>query len=307
MGGLFKEMKRTALILTIIIGLLLAGCSNNKQAFEVPMNGSLDHVHGIGYVGEDDGLYFASHTGLKIYRHGEWFKTSKNSNDYMGFNATNEGFYTSGHPGGDSDLRNPIGIQRSIDGGQTLEMVKFEGETDFHAMAVGYNSHDIFLLNPEKNSELEQGFYKSSDGGQSWKSVSASGLDGEILSLALHPSNSNMAAAATSNGIYLSKDAGEKFQLISDESVVGTAVFFNNENLYYATYSTSPVMINYHIESGIDQTINLPELTEDGVVYIAQNPKNEQQIAIYTIRGQAYITENGTESWVQIIKDGQGK
>lgn len=300
-------MKRIAIILATIAGLILSGCSNNEQAFEVPMDGNIDHVHGIGYAGEYNGLYFASHTGLKIYRDGEWFETSKNLNDYMGFNAVDDGFYTSGHPGKDSDLPNPLGIQRSIDGGQTLEMVKFEGETDFHAMAVGYNSHDIFLLNPEKNSELEQGFYRSIDDGQSWESVSASGLDEEILSLALHPSDSNLIAAAATNGIYLSEDGGENFQLISDGSAVGTAVFFNNENLYYATYSTSPFLFNYHIESGTEETMELPELTEDGPVYIAQNPQNDQQIAIYTTKGQSFITEDGSESWTQIIENGQVK
>src|SRR5690606_15855763 len=136
-------------------------------------------------------LYFASHSGPKIYRDGEWFETADNFYDYMGFNAVDEGFYSSGHPSADSDLPNPLGIQRSIDGGETLEEIAFQGEMDFHVMAVGYNSHDIFLLNPAKNSLLEAGFYKSNDKGESWEPVSAAGLAGEVTSLALHPADSN--------------------------------------------------------------------------------------------------------------------
>src|SRR5699024_4752762 len=119
-----------------------SGCSNNDDAFEVPFKGDMDHIHGMGYVGNDDGLYFASHTVLKIYCDGKWFETSNNLNDYMGFAAVDKGFYSSGHPGIDSKLPNPIGLQRSFDGGKTLEKIDFEGESDFHVMAVGFNSHD---------------------------------------------------------------------------------------------------------------------------------------------------------------------
>src|SRR5690625_4260458 len=129
----------------------------------------------------DGGLYFASHRGLKIYRDNKWFKTSTNLNDYMGFASVDKGFYSSGHPGDDSNLPNPIGLQRSFDGGKTLKKIAFEGESDFHVMAVGFSSHDIILLNEQKNSKLVEGIYLSEDSGESWMEVTASGLDGDIL------------------------------------------------------------------------------------------------------------------------------
>lgn len=298
-------IKKAMVIITIIAGLIIAGCSSDEnESFETPFDGAIEHVHGMGYAGGDNGLYFASHTGLKIYRDGEWYVTTKNFNDYMGFNAVDQGFYTSGHPGEDSDLPNPIGLQRSFDGGKTLESLKFEGETDFHALAVGYNSHDIFLMNPGKNSELDQGFYRSTDDGESWESVNASGLEGEIFALALHPSDSNLVAAATTAGIYISNDAGSKFQLITD-AAQGTAVFFDEDNLFYASYSNSPSLIKYNMEVGKQEKINLPDLTEDGPVYIAQNPQDNQEYAIYTTKGQAYVSKDGAESWDQILENGK--
>src|SRR5690625_3668659 len=210
-------MKKIAIVLTIIAGIFIAGCSSKEEkSFETSFDGSMEHVHGMGYAGDDGGLYLASHTGLKIYRDGEWFETTKNFNDYMGFNAVDKGFYTSGHPGKDSDLPNPIGLKRSFDGGKTLEDIDFEGESDFHVMAVGYNSHDIILMNEAKNSKLEVGIYISQDSGESWKEVTASGLEGDILALSIHPSNSEYIAAATNNGVYLSSDKGENFKLISE-------------------------------------------------------------------------------------------
>lgn len=301
-------MKKIAIIITIIAGILVAGCGNKEeQAFEVPFEGKMDHVHGIGYVGNGDGLYFASHSGLKIYRDGEWFETSKNFNDYMGFNAVDKGFYTSGHPGSDSKLPNPIGLKRSFDGGKTLEDIDFEGESDFHAMAVGYKTHDIILMNEAENSKLGVGIYKSENGGNSWEEVNASGLDGDILAFSMHPTNSDYIAAATTSGVYISSDGGTNFQSIVAATEIGTAVFFNEESLYYASFDTSPKLVKYTIENGEQETLNLPELTEDGPVFIAQDPIDDQQFVFYSMKGQAYLSKDATESWKQIVEDGQIK
>jgi len=299
--------RKMILSLIIILGLILTGCSNNDEAFEVPFKGEMDHIHGMGYAGNDGGLYFASHRGLKIYRDNKWFKTSTNLNDYMGFAAVDKGFYSSGHPGDDSNLPNPIGLQRSFDGGKTLKKIAFEGESDFHVMAVGFSSHDIILLNEQKNSKLVEGIYLSEDSGESWMEVTASGLDGDILSLSIHPSNSKYIAAATNSGVYLSSDKGEKFTLISEREAVGTAVFFNEENLYFASYDKNPKFEKYNIDNDEIENMYLPELYDDGPVFITQNPKETKQLAIYTIRGQAYVSSDYSETWEQILVDNKVK
>ncbi|MBM7707682.1 hypothetical protein JOD03_002629 [Chryseomicrobium aureum] len=299
--------KRTAIGILLAL-LLLAGCSNDTtDSFEVPFEGELNHVHGMGYAGEENGLYFASHTGPKIYRDGEWFETADNFYDYMGFNAVDEGFYSSGHPTADSDLPNPLGIQRSIDGGETLEEIAFQGETDFHAMAVGYNSHDIFLLNPAKNSLLEAGFYKSNDKGESWEPVKASGLEGEVMALALHPTDSNFVAAATSTGVYFSRDGGENFEAITSENETGTAVHFTEDQLYFGSYGTAAALVKYTMENEELKTVNIPDLPQDAIAFIAQNPTDERELAIYSLQGNAYLSEDGSQTWETLLEEGKIK
>src|SRR5690625_5330967 len=80
----------------------------------------------------------------------------------------------------------------------------------------------------------------------------------------MHPTNSDYIAAATSSGAYLSSDGGATFKSITAAREIGTAVFFNEENLYYASYDTHPKLVKYNIESGEKESLNLPELTEDG-------------------------------------------
>lgn len=288
--------------------LLLAGCSNDTtDSFEVPFEGELNHVHGMGYAGEENGLYFASHTGPKIYRDGEWFETADNFYDYMGFNTVDEGFYSSGHPSADSDLPNPLGIQRSIDGGETLEEIAFQGETDFHAMAVGYNSHDIFLLNPAKNSLLEAGFYKSNDKGESWEPVKAEGLNGEVTALALHPTDSNFVAAATAAGVYFSQDGGEVFEAITAGNETGTAVHFTEDQLYFGSYGTAAALVKYTMENEELEPVDTPDLSQDAIAFIAQNPMDGMELAIYTFEGNAYLSEDGLQTWKTLLEEGKTK
>ncbi|MFA1641228.1 F510_1955 family glycosylhydrolase [Chryseomicrobium imtechense] len=302
-------MKKKRMSIAVLSALLLlAGCSNDTtDSFEVPFEGELNHVHGMGYAGEENGLYFASHTGPKIYRDGEWFETADNFYDYMGFNAVDEGFYSSGHPSADSDLPNPLGIQRSIDGGETLEEIAFQGETDFHAMAVGYNSHDIFLLNPAKNSLLEAGFYKSNDKGESWEPVKAEGLNGEVTALALHPTDSNFVAAATAAGVYFSQDGGEVFEAITAGNETGTAVHFTEDQLYFGSYGTAAALVKYTMENEELEPVDTPDLSQDAIAFIAQNPMDGMELAIYTFEGNAYLSEDGLQTWKTLLEEGKTK
>lgn len=306
-------MNKNSIWVSLMTGLLLAGCGEtetpttevdkNKEEFEVAFDGQMDHVHGMNYIENEDGLYFASHEGLKIYRDGEWFETSDNTHDYMGFNAVDDGFYTSGHPGPGSMMQNPMGIQRSNDGGRSLKHMGFEGETDFHGMAVGYRSHHMFVMNPQENSMMGPGYFRSEDKGKDWRQVDGSGLQGDVSSFAMHPSDSQLIAAATTAGIFLSEDGGDNFMLLTEEGLNGTAVFFSEETLYFATYGTQAELIQYTWENDNQQVLELPDLPEDGVLYIAQNPSDAKELVIYTAAGHAFVFED--DKWQQILKAGQ--
>lgn len=328
-------MNKRILLPAILAGLITAGCGENAESepaetqvpenevgeeaasteapetenasddFEMPFDGTFTHLHGMGYIEQEDALYFSTHHGLKIFRDGNWFETSENNNDYMGFNAVDEGFYTSGHPSPDSDMPNPIGIQRSMDGGRSLEHLGMEGETDFHLMAAGYQSHHLFVMNPAPNSQIEAGFHRSEDLGETWEQVEAQGLEGEAVALAMHPTDSQLIAAATSEGVYLSEDGGQNFGLLSGEEETGTAVFFNDEELYYASYQAEPALVRYTLEGGEQTALELPELTEDAVAYISEHPEEKSKIAISTFKGHAFVSEDAAASWQQILEQGQ--
>ncbi|EIJ78368.1 BNR repeat-containing protein [Bacillus methanolicus PB1] len=275
--------------------------SNN---FFTPFDGKLEHIHGLGYAGNQNAVFFASHDGLKVYENGNWYQTKSENNDYMGFSAVQKGFYTSGHPGKDSQLPNPLGIKRSFDNGKTLEKLALEGETDFHAMGVGYENNVIYVLNPQKNSLMEANkLYVSEDQAKTWKEISAKGLGKEIFSIAVHPSNPDIVAIAGKEDIYLSEDKGENFELIT-KGMQGTAVFLTENHLWYGGYNDEARLIKRSLTDGSEEEISLPKMQQDAVMYLAQNPKDDKEIIFSTFNGDIYQTNDGTKSWDLLVKEG---
>ena len=44
------------------------------------------------------GISIATHSGIKVYQNGKWFETATQLHNYVGFQATEDGFFASGHP-----------------------------------------------------------------------------------------------------------------------------------------------------------------------------------------------------------------
>src|SRR3546814_10803145 len=100
--------------------------------------------------------------------------------DYMGFSATRDTFYSSGHPAPGSDLVNPFGLIKSTDGGQTWQKLGLEGESDFHILATSYGTNAIYVLNHQANSRMKAaGIYATQSDGVMWSRATANGLKGK--------------------------------------------------------------------------------------------------------------------------------
>src|SRR4051812_18340499 len=80
---------------------------------------TLVHVHGLSYSSDGKWLMIPSHFGLAIYGNGKWSKAPGPEHDYMGFAATAQYLYSSGHPAAGTGLVNPFGLLRSKDGGHS--------------------------------------------------------------------------------------------------------------------------------------------------------------------------------------------
>ena len=270
---------------------------------------TLTHVHGLSYSADGRKLMIPSHHGLAVYENGRWSKAPGPQHDYMGFSATAQNLYSSGHPAPGSGLVNPFGLIRSRDGGKTWDKLGLEGETDLHLLATSWDTDAIYVWNPAPSSRMRApGLHFTRSDGFSWKRASAARLEGEPRALAVHPDDPATVAVATSKGVFLSRDSGERFTTVA-VGAEGLAVFFDldGKHLWYGAYGGRATLSRTPLSGGMPTALKLPPLERDAVAYIAQNPAHRNEYAIATFERSVYLSRDSGQTWKPIAERGEGK
>ena len=268
---------------------------------------TLMHVHGLAYSPDGKRLMIPSHHGLAVYENGKWTKAPGPQHDYMGFSATGKNLYSSGHPAPGSGLINPFGLLRSRDGGKTWEKLGLEGETDFHLLATGWNTNAVYVWNPAASSRMKRpGLHYTLNDGFVWTPARASGLEGDPRALAVHPDDAAIIAAATSSGVFLSRDSGERFVRLSG-GAQGLSLHFDldGKSLWYGTFDRRARLSRIPLDAGTSAQVDLPPLGEDAIAYISQNPAARSEYAIATFARSVYLSKDGARSWKRIAERGR--
>jgi hypothetical protein len=180
---------------------------NNKEVIK------FQHIHGLGFTANEE-IMVPAHDGIRIYKNktGGWEQSQNDGHDYMGFSIIENGFYSSGHPAQNSNLKNPFGIIKGDINGSKLKPLALYGEVDFHGMAAGYYTNSIFVINSAPNTIMKtSGLYYSTDEAKTWNQSNAENLNGQPSAIAVHPSGNKIVAIGTDEGTYLSKDFGNRF------------------------------------------------------------------------------------------------
>jgi hypothetical protein len=269
---------------------------------------TIEHVHGIGYPGNDEGLYVATHHGIKIFTEGSWYETQGENHDYMGFQAVEDGFYASGHPEEGSSLKNPLGLVKSTNYGESLEKTAFYGESDFHFMAASYKGGALYLINEQSNSKLEAGVYVSKGKSNSWEPLALKGMESNTLGMiAVHPEKGGTFAMSTKDGVFVSEDYGKTIQEIGEYEMVTTAAF-SKDSLYISPIQEKNLKLVKLIlgQEGRAVELSIPTLKYDNpITYIAADYKQEGRLAFITIQNDLYESTDGGQTWKQLLSKGK--
>lgn len=295
-------MNLTQTLCSAILGgllTILAACSASTV--------TLTHVHGLAFSPDGQQLSIPSHHGLAVYSNGRWSKAAGPEHDYMGFSVARQAIYSSGHPARGSGLTNPFGLIKSSDGGRTWQKLGLEGESDFHLLASGFDSSALYLYNTRPNSRMSTaGLYYSLNDGANWQRASASGVSEAPTALAVHPTNSQMVAVATNNGLYLSSDSGNDFQTIIQNAQVLSATFsLDGKSLWFGSYSNAAQLSKLDLKTLQVTSLSVPTLDQDAVSYLAQNPAKPQEWAMATFQRDIYLSHDEGKTWKAIAQAGQ--
>ncbi len=291
---------RVGLAMAAVTALILAGCTSGANTTV-----QLQHVHGLGFTADGAQLFVPAHDGFRVYaNNGTWQEPNIPKHDYMGYVATDDGFYSSGHPGSGSSLPNPLGLVKSKDNGKTLTTLGFEGEIDFHTMGVGYKNHAVYVFNPAPTAKLPGGLHYTLDDGKTWKKSSAQGVSGEPIQIAVHPTQANVVAVASEGGLFLSTDYGNAFERVGGLSPVTAASFTpTGETLLFGLQK----LYAYDLTSKQVREIPTPAVgAKDAIGYVAVSPAQGKTIAFATFGKDIHITTDGGQTWKQIAQQGKG-
>ena len=266
----------------------------------------LRHAHGLGYSADGSRILIPNHHGIAVYSEGRWSKVAGAAHDHMGFVVTREFIFSSGHMAGSRGGANPLGLMRSGDGGQSWTTLGFEGEVEFHLVAAGYLNNALYVYNAEPNPVMPRaGIYRRmGDRLVGWRSAAGRGLQGELGMLTAHPTESATIAAATSAGLFLSRDGGDEFKPIVAGSRATAARFtLEGDALLVGTLNgKQPGLLRITIKDGLSKELALPPFGRDAVANIAQNPARRTELALISFERAVFVSSDGGKTWRRIAR-----
>lgn len=315
-------VKKKFILSIVTTVLIVSGCahqsskqneqtkeSKTEMKYEIVQTQSvkMNQIYGIGFPGNDQSLYVAADGGLHMYKDNKWYETTTNHNDYIGFQAVDNGFIASGHPQKGTGLKDPLGLIQSTDKGKTISKLAFYGKKNFHFTAASFTGHDIYVIGEQTSNDLSLGVNYSEDNGETWKKSAFKGFNADSLGMiAVNGKVGAKMAMATRSGMFYSEDNGNTMKRITDPVMI-TALTFSSDSILFSSVENNQILLKMIQPTTGEQTnVKFPFLDyENPITYLAVNPKNVNQIAFSTYKNDVYESIDGGKNWSNLIKDGK--
>jgi len=262
-----------------------------------PMS-SFSHVHGMSVDVKDvTRLYLATHQGLyRLDNDSNLYRIGKTRNDLMGFSPHPqevEIFFSSGHPQNGGN----IGVQKSTDGGVSWTKLSngLNGPVDFHAMAIS-------TADPETLYGWNGSLQRSGDGGKTWEKLSAKGLS-NVISLTTHPRQPATIIAATAQGIMISEDRGQSWEILSGSLegafVLTVAIDYQYSN-QWLSYSDKLGLASSNDSGKTWQKIE-SDFSGERVMHLAFASSDSSLVYAVTDKNNIYKSTDGGIIWKKVF------
>ena len=194
---------------------------------------------------------------------------------------------------------------RSDNAGESWRLLPFPAGAPgvFNSLIVHPTDPEHFYAGLDAAESPDSGVYESKDGGEHWLSIP--GMRGQrIESLAMFPSDPRVLAAGTSQGVFVSADAGESWQKISRENDLEmqdiTALAFDPANSKII-YAGTPHLPWKTVDGGVTWRSIHDGLIDDSDIFsIHVNAANAALVFASACSG-IYRSDNAGDSWRRLI------
>jgi photosystem II stability/assembly factor-like uncharacterized protein len=209
------------------------------------------------------------------------------------------------HPGTVIAATSNALLFRSTNSGDTWAAIAFPPElrSILHAFVIDPKKPGVYLAGLSSSLPIYSGILRSRDGGEKWEQVP--GLKGhEVWSLAFSPSNPNVLAAGTRDGVYLTRDDGDTWNRISPASnrelevVVSLAFDPLDSNTLYAGTPHLPWKTN---NGGLSWSSAHTGMLDDSDVFSIQPDSFHPGYVFASACSGIYHSVNGAASWTKLI------
>ncbi|MFM9330243.1 F510_1955 family glycosylhydrolase [Paenibacillus mesotrionivorans] len=306
-----RGLKTAALLagsLAVLMGAFNSSGMWESRDKKESMN--LIQIYGMTYDRSGSGIMVATHEGIKWWRDNRWQSEGGDRHDFVAFAPFEGGFYASGKPGPGSKLPNPLGLAKSTDAGQNVQLLALEGKVEFHYLASTvrspatiYGYHETYGVQPLR----QPGLYHTTDEGGSWMRSSMKGFEGEPTGLAVHPERPELVAMGARDGLFLSQDKGNTFEKVLPGLGISSLSFDRDGMITAGTFKDKPALLQLDSTGKQTAEIPLPELKGDAVAFSAHNPVKPEERVISTYEHDLYLTSDGGATWYQLAAGGKTK
>lgn len=233
---------------------------------------------------------------------------------------------------GEGNPRNSLnsgnGVYKSIDGGKTWQHMGLEGTRNIHRVIINRddpNTVYVGAIGSPWGEQEERGFYKTTDGGKTWRKTLYVGPKAGIGDMVVDPANPNKIIAAMwehrrwpwyfqsggpGSGLYISYDAGETWKKkthasglpAGDLGRIGLAIAPSSPNIVYALVEANKTGL-YRSEDGGEHwhLVSTKNIGGRPFYYadIFVDPKNENRI--YNLHTYVDVSNDGGKTFERLI------
>ena len=190
------------------------------------------------------------------------------------------------------------GIYSSKDFGKNFML---KGILDFYIQSIAIDPKDPNYMYA---GTYHKGFFRSEDGGNTWKKTSKEIDDKSILDIEVDPNDYRIIYTATYDGVYKSQDMGDTWKPINNglKSMYAFAIEIDPTNTKVLYAGTDGGGIFKSTNGGESWNVINKGLTNYNVLMLRINPKEPKSLYAGTDGGGVFKSTDAGESWQEFNK-----